>query len=307
MTEALSPAKPCADVRRALDLLARLCELQPRDWRRHAEDLRRLARLCKRLQLTAAEAQAVLLAELAETQRGRPLTASGAFCVACGAWLHGWGRVPSKARRAGSARTRLGYHHAKRFCSQRCRLAAFRGEWTSPIEAEARRAKLALTDLWRTPPELVARLIDELGPLVLDAAATAADTLAPAWISPEQNALLVSWADFIPDDAPAEGWIWCNPPYGVGGGGLLAWILWAAAQAIATGRRVVVLAPPGIGTQYRREAEARGDEIRDLADGRLAFLHPETVKPVTGARDGSTLYLFSPRGGPARVFGWSWR
>ncbi|MCK6525518.1 phage N-6-adenine-methyltransferase [Myxococcota bacterium] len=307
MTEALTPRKPSADERRALALLERLRELAPRDWPRHAEDLRRLERLCKRLGLTAAEAQAGMLAELAERQRGRRVTAAGAFCVACGVWLHGWGRVPSKARRAGRARTRLAYHHAQRFCSRRCRLAAFRGEWTSPIEAEARRAKLALTDLWRSPPELVARLIDELGPLVLDAAATAADSLAPAWISPEHNALLAPWADFIPDDAPPDGWIWCNPPYGVGGGGLLAWILRAAEQAQATGRRVVVLAPPGIGTQYRREAEARADELRDLADGRLAFLHPETGKPVPGARDGSTLYLFSPRGGPARVFGWSWR
>lgn len=281
--------------RRAIELVDRLAAFAASDWSRHAEDLRRASTLCRREALPIQAERAAQLAQAAEAQAKRAgsqaARAAPSWCVACG------------ARLVAEAITR-------RFCGAPCRLRAWRGVWTSPIAAEAAAVGLSVTDLWRTPPELIEALRAELGELVLDAAATARDSVAPRWISPADDALKVSWAGFLPVlDNPQHEWIFCNPPYG---GGLLVWMQHAHVGAQETGRRVVVLAPPGIGSRYRAFAEQHGEEIRDLNTGRLAFLHPETGKPAAGGRDGSSLFLYHPLGcrpggGPARVYGWSWR
>lgn len=271
--------------RRALALLYRLEALDPPDYRRHAQDLAACRRLLVRLGLPSAAERAELLEAAAWTAwrqglASKVLHVQGTkkhFCAACGELL-----------RSNRART----------CSTRCRVALHRGVWTSPVEAQARASQVNLNDLWCTPPELLAALVVEWGPIALDAAATERDTVTELWISPDDNALEVSWGSFL----VRPGWVWVNPPYSARGGGLLAWLHKAHGESAATGRRVVVLAPPGVGAAYRAFAVGHASEVRDLRR-RLAFLHPETRRPQRGNREGSTLFIFAGSS-PARVGEW---
>lgn len=201
-------------------------------------------------------------------------------CAACNAPLQG------KQRRA---------------CSEACRLRAWRGHTYDPTQDLAATLGLTWRDFWRTPPELLVALVAEFGPCGLDAAATELDAVAPAWITPQQNALTSCWAELA-----APGWWWCNPPYSRAGGGLLAWVrrTWEQTQAGPAGQLAILLVPPGVGTQYRVFALAAAPEVRDL-DKRQAFLNPKTGRPTRGNREGSSLILFRQgERGPARVRVW---
>lgn len=277
---------------RALALLERLAACSPADWRRHADDLSLCARVLRREGLSAAAERAATLAQAARAagsadDRAKPLRVqaiSQRFCVACGAPLTG--RRPQA-----------------RACSTTCRSRAFRGIWCSTVEAQAAAIGLAVNDLWRTPRWLIEALCAEFGPVALDAAATALDTVAPRFISPDVNALRVPWRRFL--DRP--GWVWLNSPYSRAGGGLYAWLRRARKQARRCKRLVVVIAPPGVGSAYRAWAMRQASEIRDLPR-RVDFIHPETGRPVRGNPLGSSLFIFDgrpgARRGPARVSSW---
>lgn len=141
-------------------------------------------------------------------------------------------------------------------------------------------------DFWRTPPDELARIAEEFGPIGLDCCALPDDSVAPAHIGPDEDCRRVEWGPRF------QGVVaFLNPPYSRKSGGILSFVERAAEQAQRWHLVVIVLAPPGVGTRYRARARELGAEIRDLP-GRLSFLHPDTGLPVAGNREGSTLFIF---------------
>lgn len=179
-----------------------------------------------------------------------------------------------------------GRRRQTRTCSAACRVRRHRTARLPRSQRLARELGLEPRDFWRTPPTLIALLVDELGPVALDAAATTEDAIAEAFLTPADNALVCEWG-------PVSGWVFVNPPYSRKGGGLLVWLRRCIDQARRWGCVVVLLAPPGVGSRYRAEALGRGVEVRDL-ERRLAFIHPDTGRPVAGNREGSTLFIIRP-------------
>lgn len=247
-----------------------------------SRELRELGRALHAAGLPARAERAEVLARAWSCQASLAGDRGLHLCLVCGASL--------AAHRAGTLT-----------CTVRCRQALARGRRLSPSQRVARLAGCEPRDCWRTPPQLIQALEAELGPVALDAAATVVDSVAPSWIGPPTgDALQVPWG-------PRPGWVWCNPPYSRRAGGLLAWVNRAVHQAETWGLVVVLCVPPGIGSAYRQRLVSEAAEVRDLV-GRVAFLNPDTGRPGTGNREGSTLALLRPGGaGGARVRSWDWR
>jgi phage N-6-adenine-methyltransferase len=170
-----------------------------------------------------------------------------------------------------------------------------------------------LQDRWRTPPRVfqgAAELVG--GPFALDVAATEEDTLCQSWIGPEQNALdSKPWAlnylggKVSPElrESPAywgEVWdtdhpwtAWCNPPYS--NHPQSSQYLWADRCHLAASRgwTVALLIPAAPTTRCGQLCAMTAHEIHYTA-GRIAFLHPDSGKPVSGNPLGSQLVIFRP-------------
>ena len=200
------------------------------------------------------------------------VTLSARRCAVCGVDLVG--------RRA----------HA-RTCSALCRKHLERWPRSRLI---ARRWGIDPRDLWRTPGYLVEatrRALARRGAvLTLDACAFPEDAVCGAWISPEEDSLRVSWA------ARARGgWAWWNPTYS----DPAPWVSKAAAEARA-GCSSVALLPSCTGARWWAEL-ADAAEVLVFIRGRVAFLHPDTGRPVSGTRFDSALAFLSDGRGPARA------
>ncbi len=178
-----------------------------------------------------------------------------------------------------------------RTCSPQCRKHLFRWPRSKVIE---RRWGIDPRDLWRTPGyvvEAVRRALRRRGAdLTLDAAAFPEDAVCPAWISPEENSLSTSWAS-----RALGGWAWWNPTYS----DPAPWVSKAAAEARA-GCSSVALLPSCTGARWWAELAAAA-EVLVFIRGRVAFLHPDTGRPVSGTRFDSALAFLSDGRGPARA------
>jgi|GEM_PF-2493046 len=193
--------------------------------------------------------------------------------------------------------TKLGaVRYGTRCCSNRCRKRIYRwrkdGLWPrARLLADA--WGIRPRDLWRTPPELFAQL-DQVFHFGLDCASAGDDALCGRWITPEEDALTVSWRDRCPDGMSA----FVNPPYSRLGGGLLRWVEKAIEERDA-GLPVVMLIPPDPSTQYHKLVRRHAVEER-CTPTRLAFLHPDTGVPTPGNRGASMVVPFLPGvSGPA--------
>jgi phage N-6-adenine-methyltransferase len=191
-------------------------------------------------------------------------------------------------------------------CGAACRAAWHRRGATPRADRLAARWGLLPRDFWRTPPTLVRAVAAELGgPIGLDAASAGDDAVAPRWLTPDDDALVASWAAAChPEDRRA----WCNPPYskvagGAGGAGLLAWVE-AGVRARDEGLVVAMLVPPSTSTRYWRLAFEEAAEIL-LCSKRVSFLDPNTGEPERGNRGDSAILIFRPgQRGPALVRPW---
>lgn len=180
-----------------------------------------------------------------------------------------------------------------RFCGPTCRQAMRRSGPLPRSERLAQALGLKPGDFYRTPPELLKAVEAFCGDglrLTLDACATPEDTCCPAWISPEENGLAVSWAERAGDGA-----VWWNPPYSLG---VLPWLLKALEESSRVASRGLV--PVDTSAAWWALALQRAEEVVCL-QGRIAFLHPDTGRPVHGTRFDSAVILVGSRGGPARV------
>lgn len=90
---------------------------------------------------------------------------------------------------------------------------------------------------WATPDHLIAWVVDRIGPLVCDVAASAGTTKAAHWYGPGsphgEDGLRGWWPD--------SGAIWCNPPYAQ----ILPWVDRARSHVRSYPEaRVLMLLPP---------------------------------------------------------------
>jgi phage N-6-adenine-methyltransferase len=191
-------------------------------------------------------------------------------------------------------------------CSAACRAAWRRQGATPRADRLAARWGLLPRDFWRTPPTLVMAVAAELGGAFgLDAASAGDDAVAPRWLTPDDDALVSSWAVAC---HPEHRRAWCNPPYskvagGAGGAGLLAWVE-AGVRARDEGLVVAMLVPPSTSTRYWRLAFEQAAEIL-LCSKRVSFLDPNTGEPDRGNRGDSAILIFRPgQRGPALVRPW---
>lgn len=181
-------------------------------------------------------------------------------------------------------------------CSSRCRsrVHKYRRSTHWPrAELLAAAWGLRPRDFWRTPPELFGSL-DAVFGFGLDCASAGDDALCDTYITPELDALKVSWRDRCPPGQAA----FVNPPYSPLGGGLLAWVEKAIAERDA-GLPVVMLIPPDPSTRYHQLVREEAVEER-CSKRRLSFLHPDTGLPKAGNRGASMVVPFLPgHRGPA--------
>ncbi len=205
----------------------------------------------------------------------------------------------TQRRRCAGCGTPLdGRRSQARACGPTCRQRIRRAGGPVPRSVRLTAAwNLGPNALWRTPPEVFAQLDAELH-FGLDAAAAGDDALCWPCLTPDDDALTASWRQCCHPDRQAA---FCNPPYSKAGGrgrGLLAWAE-AAVRARDEGLVVALLVPPAPSTAYHKLLKAEAVELRHFPR-RLAFLHPDTGRPVSGNRGESMVALLRPGSrGPA--------
>lgn len=138
-------------------------------------------------------------------------------------------------------------------------------------------------DSWRTPPEIFAAVNAEFN-FAGDAAASAANALHHRYLTEQQNALQVSWADHF-----GSGFVWCNPPYS----DITPWVEKASAEC-QNGVGTVMLVPADTSVGWFKAARPECTEVRFIIGGRLAFINAATGKPVSGNSKGSILIIWNP-------------
>lgn len=99
------------------------------------------------------------------------------------------------------------------------------------------------TPEWSTPWDLWHKINDELGPFVIDAAATPENAKCDRFYTFEEDGLSRAW---YADATSRGGAVWCNPPYGRGIGN---WVRKAYEEA-CKGARVVLLVPARTDTAW---------------------------------------------------------
>lgn len=165
-------------------------------------------------------------------------------------------------------------------------------------------------DDWMTPPALVGA-VGAVLPFALDAAASgAAAAKAPAWITPEEDALRTPWAGKLVGYQGAERLVWLNPPYGRG---LPRWVARAEAQARDGQLFAVVLIPANTETEYWLKYVVFSPYCWAVVflTPRVRFVLPgggeaEDDGPGAGSPKGSALLIYAPTerpmSGPAHVY-----
>lgn len=132
----------------------------------------------------------------------------------------------------------------------------------------------AVTELWNTPPDLLASLREEFGEFALDVAALSSSAVAAEYLGPDhsdprrRDALAFPhWADMV---APGS-FIFQNPPYGA----LLSDLTRLAAETAAKGVTTVALLPVRSSARFWHDYVLQpGVEVRYLR-GRLKFVSAE--------------------------------
>ena len=145
-------------------------------------------------------------------------------------------------------------------------------------------------DSWGTPKEIFAAMNAEFE-FKLDVAASRENALCTNFIDESLDAL--SSVDWLPDPDNGIGagsYLWLNPPYSDIG----PWVKKAAEQSKENGVGVVMLVMADTSVGWYREAIKTCQEVRFITGGRLAFVSPETGKPVGGNNKGSMFLIWHP-------------
>ena len=124
-----------------------------------------------------------------------------------------------------------------------------------------------------TPPEFLAAVSAQLGPIAVDLAATRENAVAPIWIGPELDSLMAPWVF----DVPRGSVLWLNPPFGRIG----PWVekCRAVSDALALrGHVLAALLPASIGAAWYWEHVHPCAAVWALAP-RLTFVGHQSPYP----------------------------
>lgn len=149
----------------------------------------------------------------------------------------------------------------RRYCSDRCRVAAFRKRRRRSVHFSS------ATCEWATPPELFAELDREFG-FDLDPCATVDNAKCDRFFTRAEDGLAQKWS----------GRVFMNPPYGRAIGG---WMRKAWESAQSTAELVVCLVPSRTGSAWFQDYAMRG-EVRSLR-GRIRFEGAASPAPFDSA------------------------
>src|SRR5262249_36009345 len=133
----------------------------------------------------------------------------------------------------------VGRGRTPRYCSGKCRQAAYRKRAARPLHFSSRTCE------WSTPADLFAALAAEFGPFDLDVRASPENAKCQIYFTRAQDGLRQIWT----------GRVWCNPPYGRAIG---LWMQKALEASQTTADLVVCLVPARVDTRWWRDYAERG-------------------------------------------------
>lgn len=137
-----------------------------------------------------------------------------------------------------------------------------------------------LRDYWGTPQWLYDDLATEF-PFTLDAAAIAENSKCSRYLT---DGLAFNWAEVC---QPGD-YVWNNPPFS----DVNPWVdQWIACAERGVG--VVAIVNNQSGARWWHKAKDAATELR-FSQGRVAFIHPVTGKPVDGNNMGQVIFVFDP-------------
>ena len=134
-------------------------------------------------------------------------------------------------------------------------------------------------DDWQTPPRIAEPIIHRFG-FTGDAAASATNSLAPSWLTKEDDAVVASWQTLGKR-------VWLNPPYSK-----THLFMRRARVESQRGATVVCLVPSTTDVKwYHADVLPYAQEVWFYA-GRISFISPVTLSPVSGNPVGSMLVVY---------------
>jgi len=150
----------------------------------------------------------------------------------------------------------------RRYCSTRCRMAAWRKRRNLAINFSSGSCE------WPTPACFFAEVSRRFGPFDLDPCATAENAKCPRYFTREDDGLAQVWT----------GRVFMNPPYGKT---IADWMrkAWEASQT--TAELVVCLVPANTDTAWWHDWAMRGEY--ELIRGRLKFGAADNSAPFRSA------------------------
>lgn len=131
---------------------------------------------------------------------------------------------------------------------------------------------------YATPKEFIQAVKRGLGGIefAYDLAATAKNTQAAKWWSPEQDSLKQAW--------DAKGWNWLNPPYGH----ITPWVEKAFTDSLKYDTSIAMLIPASVGSNWWRNYVHMEARVW-LLNRRIQFVGAPTVSPKDHA-----LLIYAP-------------
>lgn len=145
-------------------------------------------------------------------------------------------------------------------------------------------------DSWATPMPVYLAMDSEFD-FAADLCASKGNAKHPLYLTEEDDALNPDTICRLVEQIPAGNYVWCNCPYSQIG----PWVeLCITLQERGIGTVLLVMADSSVGW-YARALE-HCNEVREVIKGRLAFINPETGKPVSGNSKGSIFLIFDPFG-----------
>lgn len=141
------------------------------------------------------------------------------------------------------------------------------------------KTKESIRDLWQTPKWLFDyyhRRFD----FKMDVAASPENTFVKGnYWTDKENALDQNWSVWGN---------WCNPPYS----NVNPWVE-KAIEELKRGCLTVMIIPADTSVKWFKLAFENCSECHFIS-GRIAFIHSETQKPVSGNNKGSVVFVFDP-------------
>lgn len=148
---------------------------------------------------------------------------------------------------------------------------------------------------WGTDPVIFNALNREFN-FSLDAAASEKNHKVPNYLTKEDDALSIDWAErinsynkFLCNTNVFTKNVWVNPPYGKG---FIKRFMQKAIEQKSKGVTTVLLVPATLDAQWLPIDEI--SEIRIVTGGRLSFYHPINGTKVNGNTKGSMFVIFRP-------------